>query len=112
MRAEKKTKKPTNKYERAIRSGFNRNTEALGLPNYFASQKVRAKITQDEEQRGNKTILKDTKEAAKKKKEQKGNFRKNARSQPKARSQSRRGRSKKLSDYSMSGSEEGAYCGN
>jgi hypothetical protein len=46
------------KYERAIRYGrLAKDSATLGFPNFFAAQKVRAKITQADEKSGNISLL-------------------------------------------------------
>ena len=45
------------KYDRAIRCGFTKNKERLGFVNYFIAQKVRSKVTQADETRGNKIFF-------------------------------------------------------
>jgi hypothetical protein len=59
---EKQAKKESlTRFERSIRSGVRSNrdcAQTLGFPNYFTAQKVRAKITQQEEQKGNQVLLK------------------------------------------------------
>lgn len=46
------------KYERTIKTGRSRQQETLGFPNYFLAQKVRAKVAQADETRGNKIFIK------------------------------------------------------
>jgi len=49
--------KPINKYDRAIKSGFNQSGQ-VDFSNFFTSQKVRAKISAGEEEEGKKLFLK------------------------------------------------------
>lgn len=50
---------PVTKYERHVRTGKALKDDlTLGFANYFTAQKVRAKVTQAEEQRGNQQLLK------------------------------------------------------
>ena len=55
----------SSKYEKQIKSGEQARDKYM-LPNYFVSQKMRAKITKSEETEGNKVLLGDSKKPAKK----------------------------------------------
>ena len=49
----------TSKFERAVRSGRTaQDKSTLGFANYFTAQKVRAKISQQDEKIGNTILLK------------------------------------------------------
>lgn len=55
-----------NKMEKAVKFGrAARDKSTLGFPNYFAAQKVRAKVSQQDEKLGNKQILGKEKKPAK-----------------------------------------------
>ena len=50
----------TSKFERAVRTGIiaTHDKDGLGFPNYFTAQKVRAKISQQDEKYGSAVLLK------------------------------------------------------
>lgn len=45
------------KFDRLVKTGFSKQHESLGFPNFFLAQKVRAKITATDEKFGNEFIL-------------------------------------------------------
>ena len=44
-------------FDRLVKTGFSKHKESMGFPNYFIAQKVRAKISTEQETLGNKVIL-------------------------------------------------------
>ena len=45
------------KFDRLVKTGFTKKHESLGFVNYFIAQKVRAKVTANDETEGTKLIL-------------------------------------------------------
>lgn len=49
--------KDANKYDRIVKTGYTKQRESNGFPNYFIAQKVRAKVLNVDEEIGNSELI-------------------------------------------------------